>query len=124
MGRAMGMPSGVPPITPPTSFPQGTELASREQKLAGLKQQAELFEQQKRQLNSRIAQLESGRRAVAVVDFEKCTGCGICEDVCPVRAIKVEGHDLVNPDMCTGCAACVAQCPQNAILLTQQKADK
>jgi len=44
--------------------------------------------------------------------------------VCPTRAIKVEGHAIVNPDMCNGCAVCVAQCPQNAIVLTQQKAGK
>ena len=83
-----------------------------------------MLEQQKRQVNKRIAELEIGRKVVAVVDFEKCTACGICEDVCPVRAIKVEGHAIVDPDMCTGCAICVAQCPQNAIVLTQQKTDK
>jgi len=121
MGRRMGMPS----TGPAAGFPQavGAQM-NPEQELAALKQQAEVLEQQKRQLNDRIAQLESGRKAVAVVDAEKCTGCGICEDVCPTGAIKVEGHAVVNPDMCTGCAACVAQCPQNAIVLTQQKPGK
>jgi len=124
MGRGMGMPAGLPSVSPPTGFPGDTEQQNPEQELAALKQQAELLEQQKRQLNNRITQLESGRKAVAVVDSEKCTGCGICEDVCPVRAIKVEGYAIVNTDICTGCAVCIAQCPQNAIVLTQQKAGK
>jgi predicted Fe-Mo cluster-binding NifX family protein/ferredoxin len=124
MGRGMGMPAGFPSVSLPTGFPGDSEQQNPEQELAALKQQAELLEQQKRQLNNRIAQLESGRKAVAVVDSEKCTGCGICEDVCPVRAIKVEGYAIVNTDICTGCAVCIAQCPQNAIVLTQQKAGK
>lgn len=125
MGAAMGMPAGLPSTSPTTGFPQGPGAQMNpEQELAALKQQAELLEQQKHQLNDRITQLESGHKAVAVVDSGKCTGCGICEDVCPTRAIKVEGHAIVNPDMCNGCAVCVAQCPQNAIVLTQQKAAK
>jgi len=130
MGRGMGMaapmgvPAGMPSTGPATGFPEDAGLQNPEQELAFLKQQGELLEQQKLQLNKRIGELESGRKAVAVVDFEKCTGCGICEDMCPVSAIKVEGHAIVNPDMCTGCAVCVAQCPQNAIILTQQKVGK
>jgi NAD-dependent dihydropyrimidine dehydrogenase PreA subunit len=25
------------------------------------------------------------------VDGEKCAGCGVCEDVCPVEAVRVSG---------------------------------
>lgn len=127
MGRGMGMPApmGMPSTGLAAGFPQGAGTQMNpEQELAALKQQAELLEQQKRQLNNRIAQLESGQKAVAVVDSEKCTGCGICEDVCPANAIKVNGQALVQPELCTGCGLCVGECPNNAIILTQQKAGK
>ena len=80
-----------------------------------------MLEQQKRQLNNRITQLESGRKAVAVVDSEKCTGCGTCVDVCPVNAIQVNEQAVVNAETCTGCAACVLECPNEAIVLAQKK---
>jgi prefoldin subunit 5 len=65
---------GMPSTEPAAGFPQDAGLQNPEQELAALKQQAELLEQQKRQLNHRITQLESGRKAVAVVDSGKCTG--------------------------------------------------
>jgi len=126
MGRGMGMaaPMGMPSTGPAAGSPEDAGLQNTEQELAALKQQAELLEQQKRQLNNRIAQLESGRKAVAVIDSEKCTGCGICEDVCPVGAIEVSEQAVVNAELCTGCGLCVGECPNNAIILTQQKAGK
>jgi ferredoxin len=30
-----------------------------------------------------------------IVDLEKCTGCGTCEEGCPVEAIKVENEKAV-----------------------------
>jgi len=91
-----------------------------EQELAALKQQAEQLEEQKRQINRRIEQLETGRGLVAVVLAEKCAGCGICVDVCPANAIKLHNHATVNSDRCTGCAACVSQCPNEAIILAKR----
>jgi predicted Fe-Mo cluster-binding NifX family protein/NAD-dependent dihydropyrimidine dehydrogenase PreA subunit len=85
MGRGMGMPS----TGPVADFMENAGPQNPNQGLAELKQQAEMLEQQKQQLNQRITQLESGRRAVAVVDSKKCTGCGICVDVCPAGAIEV-----------------------------------
>ena len=127
MGRSMGIPGPmrIPSPGPAAGFSQDAQdtgvQMNPEQELAALKQQAELLEQQRRQLSNRIAQLESGRKAVAVVDSNKCTGCGICEDVCPVNAIKVNGQALVQPGLCAGCGLCVGECPNNAIILTQQK---
>ena len=32
---------------------------------------------------------------LAVVDYEKCTGCGICVDVCPQECIDLTGRDAM-----------------------------
>jgi len=53
----------------------------------------------------------------AKVDKEKCTGCGICVDACPVEAIKIENDKAVISDDCTECGACENECPNNAISL-------
>jgi predicted Fe-Mo cluster-binding NifX family protein/ferredoxin len=125
MGAAMGMPTSAPPSSPPAGFPQGIEAQMNpEQELFALKQQAELLEKQKQQLNRRITQLESGRKAVAVVDSGKCAGCGICADVCPAGAIEVNEQAVVNDEACTGCAVCVSECPNEAIILAQKKISK
>ena len=121
MGRGMGMqaPMDMPSPGSAADFSQiaGTQM-NPEQELAALKQQAEVLEQQKHQLNSRIRQLESGRKAVAVIDAGKCAGCGICEDVCPANAIKVNGQAVIQPELCTGCGLCVGECPNGAVVLT------
>jgi predicted Fe-Mo cluster-binding NifX family protein/ferredoxin len=124
MGRGMNMSGGFPAANLPASSPTVNEPANQEQELAALKQQAVILEQQKQQLYQRILQLESGRRAVAVVDSEKCAGCGICVDVCPTSAIEVNQQAVVNDEVCTGCAACVSECPNEAITIVQKKVDK
>ena len=52
----------------------------------------------------------------AVVDKEKCTGCGACIDACPLDAIEMDGDvAVVNEDTCGDCGACVDVCPVEAI---------
>jgi ferredoxin len=51
---------------------------------------------------------------------EKCTVCGICSNVCPVKAFTLpsEGDELVlkfRPALCTGCRVCESDCPERAI---------
>jgi heterodisulfide reductase subunit A len=56
--------------------------------------------------------------AVAVIDEEKCSGCRICNLLCPYNAISFIEEDEVsriNEALCKGCGTCVAACPSAAI---------
>ena len=53
----------------------------------------------------------------AIVDKEKCTGCSVCADECPVEAITVDDVAVVDAEECTDCGACVDECPEEAISL-------
>ncbi len=47
---------------------------------------------------------------------ENCTGCGICEKVCPSASIHVtDGKAVHVPGNCQTCLACAHACPQKAI---------
>jgi heterodisulfide reductase subunit A len=60
-----------------------------------------------------------GEGIVSTVNACKCTGCGLCVDVCPFGAIDVStGEAIVNEALCKGCGGCVVTCPSGAI---QQK---
>jgi heterodisulfide reductase subunit A len=54
----------------------------------------------------------------ATVDEQKCSGCRICNNLCPFNAISFL-DDLavtrINPALCQGCGTCVAACPAGAI---------
>ncbi|MCL4514627.1 MAG: 4Fe-4S binding protein [Firmicutes bacterium] len=55
---------------------------------------------------------------MAVVNVEKCTGCGNCVPYCTVRAIRVEDKMArIDPGCCTECYVCMREkvCPVGAI---------
>lgn len=57
----------------------------------------------------------------AVVDPEKCTACGVCEDRCQVNAISVkEMAAVVDRDKCIGCDLCVTGCTEEAARLERR----
>jgi heterodisulfide reductase subunit A len=54
----------------------------------------------------------------ASVDRDKCSGCRICNGLCPFNAIAyIEDEKVsdINPALCQGCGTCVAACPAGAI---------
>ena len=59
------------------------------------------------------------------VDGEKCAGCGVCEDVCPLEAVRVsDGVARIDQDRCNECEACLEACPNEAILMVIEPAEE
>ncbi len=55
---------------------------------------------------------------VAKVDKTRCSGCGVCFDLCPYHALERDpetGLMNVVEALCQGCGACVAACPSGAL---------
>ncbi len=52
-----------------------------------------------------------------MIDWKKCTGCGACENICPVSCIKLENgkngflYPKVNEEKCIHCNKCEEVCP-------------
>lgn len=59
-----------------------------------------------------------------VFDRDKCTGCGLCEDICMADAIYfIKDKDgnpapyVKYPDECWHCGSCRQDCPSKAIAI-------
>ena len=50
-------------------------------------------------------------------DKEKCLGCEVCIDFCPLQAISLDtnGVIVINHEKCCGCGQCSSHCPEQAI---------
>ena len=53
---------------------------------------------------------------VAVIDEEKCTQCGLCQEVCRFDAINDFRVDSIS---CEGCGFCFHICPDEAIIMQE-----
>ncbi len=60
------------------------------------------------------------------IDIERCKGCLLCIEVCPVKILKASEHVnkrgiqyvvLTDPEKCTGCTLCAMMCPDCAITI-------
>ena len=61
---------------------------------------------------------------VSEVDEKKCNGCGLCDSVCPYKAIEIltkrtiigeKQVAQINKALCKGCGACTASCRSGSI---------
>ena len=54
-------------------------------------------------------------------DPEKCSACGACVDICPVKAVRLENDAcVVDTDWCIGCGVCALPCPTGAVKLVRK----
>ena len=55
---------------------------------------------------------------VSTVDKRKCTGCGVCVEICPFNAIEIDAKEkvaVVNEALCKGCGVCASSCRSGAL---------
>jgi heterodisulfide reductase subunit A len=56
--------------------------------------------------------------SVAMVNLQRCAGCGLCVNACPYSAIEIkESVASVNTYLCKGCGTCASTCRDKAITL-------
>jgi ferredoxin len=71
--------------------------------------------------------MRASQRPVAVVNTDRCTGCGWCVSSCPHGLLSLEvlcwrkTSTLSRPEACTGCGLCLPRCPFGVISLQARK---
>ncbi len=98
---------------------QGTDF---QEQVVQLKAKLALLEGQLGHVRRRIQELEPATlvKRYAVVERARCTGCRLCEQVCPVGAINVTYVAQVDKERCTGCGICAENCPLGALSLVRR----
>ena len=82
-----------------------------------------LDDEQLLQLTDRLEKLrtldERRQAVIASIQEDKCSGCRICNSLCPFNAIEfVEDKKVskINAVLCKGCGTCVGSCPSGSIV--------
>ncbi len=69
--------------------------------------------------------IKSGKRMNNITQFNKCSNCGACYNICPVNAISVNKQNYfysleVDNAKCTDCGLCTKVCPVNNEVIKKQ----
>jgi len=51
------------------------------------------------------------------INKSRCTGCGKCANICPMKNIQIYQKKAIPKKQCTMCYRCISQCPAQAITL-------
>lgn len=57
-------------------------------------------------------------KAKPVTDKNRCTGCGLCAEICPMNSIDPKDYSVSG--ICIKCHACVKNCPTHAKAFTDE----
>ena len=84
---------------------------------AGIRKLAALLGRPYRPLDPKCG--DERPRHVAFIDVERCIGCTLCIQACPVDAILGAPKQMhtVLTELCSGCDLCVAPCPVDCIAM-------
>ena len=55
------------------------------------------------------------------IDKNKCKGCGLCTEVCPMQNMALINGKAAGSGMCTLCYRCVGHCPEKALTVLGKK---
>ncbi len=73
-------------------------------------------------IHGELVHKEETFKMVPVWDNEKCTLCGLCQEVCNFHSvIKMGSQIMVFPQLCHGCYACSELCPADALPMSGEK---
>jgi NAD-dependent dihydropyrimidine dehydrogenase PreA subunit len=66
-----------------------------------------------------LAMAQDSKKTVFTLDAEKCIGCGICVDACPLKILALTDGlcIMTEPTKCLECGTCIRECPQDAIFI-------
>ncbi|MCK5155577.1 MAG: ATP-binding protein [Spirochaetales bacterium] len=73
-------------------------------------------------IHGELIHSEDTFKKIPIWDKNKCTLCGLCQEVCNFHSvIKLGNQIMVFPELCHGCYACSELCPDEALPMISEK---